>query len=78
MNKSEFLEELVTNWNEPTFDYNGKPCGIALSALNGVYTFTMWYGDKTKKYSEIDELMTDKFFDNLSLTDILPELDIWF
>ena len=38
----------------------------------------MWYGDKTKKYSEIDELMTDNFFDNLSLTDILPELDVWF
>lgn len=78
MSKKEFLEELITNWNEPTFEYKNKPCGIKLAALNGNYTFTMWYGDNAKKYSDVDELMSDKFFNGRSLDDILSEIDAWF
>lgn len=49
------------------FEYNGKPCGIDPLSRN---KFNMWYGTEGISASSIDDVMTAKIFDNLSLEDI--------
>lgn len=57
------------------FDYNGCSCGVDPMSRS---EFVMWYGDDEKTVNSIDEVMTSKFFDGKSLTDIwddITELD---
>ena len=49
------------------FDYNGYSCGIDPISQN---EFNMWYGDNETTVKSIDEVMTSKFFDGKSLTEI--------
>ena len=53
-----------------SFIYNGKQSGVTSEVRDYIPTFTMWYGEKEREYSEIDEVMGDKFFDGKSLEEI--------
>lgn len=70
MSADELRQELVYEWNDVEFIYNGKRGGITSEVHNSIPTFYVWHGDKEKKYSDIDEVMSDKFFDGKSLAEI--------
>lgn len=42
---------------------------------DSVFTFTMWYGDSFKDYSDFDELLLDGFFDGKSIVDLLDIIE---
>lgn len=57
--------------NDFHFDYNGESCGLELTAIDGVMTFEVWYGEFTKQYDDFDEMADDKFFGNMSLRELV-------
>lgn len=59
-----------------TFTYNDNPCGMEPTVENGVFTFYAWTGEKNKDYTDIDELMTDKFYSGKSITRLFNNNDI--
>lgn len=78
MTKKEFLYNLTEEYGTAEFTYNGKKCGVEPETTNSITVYTMWYGKKWKDYNNIDKLMTDKFFDGLSLNEILSSVDMGF
>ena len=63
-------------WAE--FEYNGKRCGIEPETSDSNTTYAMWYGETWKDYSDIDDLLSDDFFDGRSLRDIFDSVDVQF
>lgn len=78
MSKKEFLQNLTESYGTAEFNYKGKKCGVEPETENSITTYCMWYGESWKDFSDVDSLMSDKFFDGRSLDDILPEVDVWF
>lgn len=70
MSADELRNELAYEWNDVEFIYNGKRSGITSEVHNSIPTFYVWYGDEEKEYSDVDEVMSDKFFDGKSLAEI--------
>lgn len=70
MSPDELRDEVVDQLNDVEFVYNGKQSGISPEFHDSVPVYYMWYGNKEKEYSDIDEVMTDKFFDGKSLSEI--------
>ena len=70
--KSDDLKKIVDSClNDIVFDYNGKQCGITSTVHNYIPTFQVWYGQKTKEYDNVQDVVTDKFYDDKSLLDLL-------
>ena len=66
------LTKLVNSClNDIVFDYNGKQCGITSAVHNYIPTFQAWYGHKTKEYDNVQDVVTDKFYGDKSLLDLL-------
>lgn len=78
MTLEEFVRMLTEEYATAEFEYNGKPCGIEPETQNSNTTYTMWYGETTKDYDDIDDLLSDEFFDGKSLQDIFSSIDVWF
>lgn len=70
MSADELRRELIYEWNDVEFIYNGKRSGVTSEVYDSIPTFSVWYGEKEKEYSDIDEVMSDKFFDGKSLAEI--------
>lgn len=70
MSADELRYEIEGKIEDVSFIYNGKTSGIIPKFDRLPHKFFMWYGDKEKEYSNIDELMADKFFDGKSLEEI--------
>lgn len=70
MSADELRDEISEQWNDVEFIYNGKQSGISPESHDSVPVYYMWYGNKEKEYSDIDEVMSDKFFDGKSLSEI--------
>ncbi len=77
MKIDDFLAVLNDCCNDITFKYNGKNSGIMPEVADFKKTYHMWYGDRDKKYSSVDILMSDPFFDGRSLKEIYDDLEIW-
>lgn len=58
-----------------TLSLTEKKCGVEPEVQNSVFTFTMWYGDSFKDYSDFDELLLDGFFDGKSIVDLLDIIE---
>lgn len=78
MTLEEFVRNLTEEYATAEFEYNGKKCGIEPETQNSNTTYTMWYGDAWKDYDNIDDLLSNLFFDGESLQDIFPSIDAWF
>ncbi|MFR4307333.1 MULTISPECIES: hypothetical protein [Acidaminococcus] len=69
MNKDVFKDRIYSLISAVTFDYKGKRCGVdPLSHQQ----YDVWYGDKCKTMTDINQVMNEPFFDNQSLADIVP------
>ena len=70
------LEEFVAILSD---EYaNGKRWGIEPETSDSNTTYAMWYGETWKDYSDIDDLLSDDFFDGRSLRDIFDSVDVQF
>lgn len=75
MNADELRQEISYEYNDVSFYYNGKPSGISPEVHNSIPTFYVWYGDEEKEYSDVNKLMSDKFFDGKSLEEIADKVE---
>lgn len=71
MKADELRAIIVGCCNDVLFVYNGVQAGITSEVKNYVPMFRAWYGEKTKEYSNIDILMSDSFFGEKSLADLV-------
>ncbi len=78
MTLEEFVRNLTEEYGTAEFEYNGKQCGVEPQTQDSETTYTMWYGEALKDYDNIDDLLSDEFFDGKSLQDIFPSIDVWF
>ncbi len=70
MSADELKDEISEQCNDVSFVYNGKASGVIPQFDRVPPTFFVWYGEEEKVYSDIDEVMSDKFFDGKSLAEI--------
>ena len=73
MTLEEFVAILSDEYATAEFEYNGKRCGIEPETSDSNTTYAMW-----KDYSDIDDLLSDDFFDGRSLRDIFDSVDVQF
>ncbi len=78
MNAQE-LKKIISNCLDTvTFTYDNKSCGVDSTVSNATPTFEMWFGDSQIKYfSNVDDLMNDKFFNGKSLKEICQNVEVW-
>ena len=73
MNTAELRQIIKEAYNDVVFVYNEKQSGVTSEVCNSIPTFQVWYGEYIKEYSNIDDLMTDKFYDGKSLDELIDE-----
>ena len=61
--------------NDIIFFYNGKQSGITSTVHQYQPTFQAWHGDKTKEYSNVDDMLQDKFYSGKSLLDLIDSVE---
>ena len=64
--------------NDVVFTYNNKKSGITSEVENYVPTFQAWHGPDTKEYSDVDDLMADRFFSGKALNDLIGIVEFTF
>jgi hypothetical protein len=72
----DFINMIDECCNDVTFSFHGKTAGIIPEVRNYIKTFHVWYGDETRDYSTVQDIMTDRIFDGHSLQDIFHEINI--
>ena len=78
MTLEEFVRNLTEEYGTAELEYTGQQCGVEPQTQDSETTYTMWYGEVWKDYDNIDDLLSDGFFDGESLQDIFPSIDVWF
>lgn len=63
--------------NDVVFTYNNKASGITATVHDYIPTFQVWHGDDYKYYSDVDELMSDKFYSGKSINDLIDVVEFW-
>ena len=78
MNKTELKKIIAECCNDVLFHYNGKASGITSEVKDSVPTFQVWHGSETKEYSDIDDVMKDKFYSGKSIEDLIDTVSFTF
>ena len=78
MTLEEFVAILSDEYATAEFEYNGQQCGVEPQTQDSETTYTMWYGEVWKDYDNIDDLLSDDFFDGRPLRDIFDSVDVHF
>lgn len=71
MTPKQLREEILSLMYDIQFEYKGVNGLIMPYSEND---FVLCYGDDDKEYTNIDDVMSDKFFDGKSLNDISQEV----
>ena len=74
-NKQDLLSVISECYSDLFFSFNGKSAGVTSTVSNYVPLFQVWYGQDTKEYSNIDDLMADPFFDGKTLVELEDVVD---
>ena len=75
MTKEELRQIILDCLNEVIFTYNGQDSGITSEVQDYIPTFQVWHGNDFKYYSDVDELMSDKFYSGKSINDLLTMIE---
>ena len=78
MSKNELKNIISDCCNDVLFDYNGKKSGITSEVKDSVPTFQVWHGTEVKEYSNIDDVMDDKFYSGKSINDLVGNVEFTF
>ena len=71
MEKDELKNIILECCNDVLFVYNGKKSGVTSEVQDYIPTFQVWHGLDVKEYSDVDALMSDKFYSGKSIDDLL-------
>lgn len=71
MEKEELKEQILSLTQDVTFEFHGKYACINPWSLD---KFEVGFGEKSKTYDDINELMNDLFYDGEALSDICADL----
>ena len=77
MKMADIRKAIIEDGNDVYFDYKQRKCGIEPTVVNGVFTFDVWYGQRSKTYSSFDLLIRDPLFDGKTFSQILPVVEIY-
>ena len=75
MTKEELKTEIESCLSDVTFIYHNKNVGVTATVDDFKPKYQAWFGELWKEYSNADDLMSDTFYDNRSLNEIVQELD---
>ncbi len=78
MNTNDLKQIISDCCNDVIFKYNGKSSGITSTVKNSIPLFQSWHGNKIKEYSNIYDVMSDKFFSGKSLNDLVGIVEFEF
>lgn len=78
LNKDKLRNIILECCNDVLFVYNGKKSGITSEVHDSVPTFQVWHGSNIKEYSDVDALMSDKFFGGKSVNELLDAVTFTF
>lgn len=74
-----YLKQVIAEChNDIVFEYNNKQSGITSTVENSIPTFQVWHGNDVKEYSNVDDLIIDKFYSGKSLIDLIDKVVIKF
>ena len=71
MNLKDLKNIISSCLNDLVFEYNGKQCGVTSEVYDYIPTFQAWCGDSIKEYSNVEDVLNDKFYDGKSLTELV-------
>lgn len=69
---------LAEGLSDLEFEYNGVQSVVELEIHDGKRTFQAWNGEEDKCYDDVEEVLSDKFYNGRSIKDIANETDFWF
>lgn len=72
MKLNDLKDQIYSLTSHILFDFNGNPCGV--DPINHKH-YDMWYGDEAVTVNSIDDVMSIKFFDGKSLTQIFDDIE---
>ena len=75
MNVSDLKNVILECCNDVLFFYKGKVSGISAEVYDSIPTYQVWHGSDIREYSDIDDLMTDKFFSGKSIIELVGSVD---
>ena len=68
----EMLRDIIADCcNDVIFVFEDKASGITSEVHNYIPTFQVWHGNDSKDYSDVDELMSDKFYSGKSINELV-------
>lgn len=78
MKRSELKDIISECCNDVLFVHDGKQSGVTSEVADSIPTFQAWHGSETKEYSDVDELLADKFFGGKSIDDLIDSTEFTF
>ena len=78
MSEDKLLKIISECCNDVLFTYNGKASGVTATVTNYKPTFQAWHGDDVKEYSNVDDVMKDKFYSGKSINDLIDKVNFTF
>ena len=78
MKKQDLKNIIADCCNDVIFAYNGKKSGVTSEVYDSIPTFQVWHGSETKEYSNVDDVMNDKFYSGKSLNELSDEIEFTF
>lgn len=67
------LKIAVSDGNDFYFMYDGLRVGVECTVNDSRESFELWYGDVSKEYDNIDDVVNDKLFKGKSISDLLSD-----
>ena len=76
--ENEVMEIIADCCNDVYFTYNNKLSGVTSTVKNGVPIFQAWHGEDIKHYTDVSDVMDDKFYSGKSLRELTHIIPINF
>lgn len=78
MSKKEIKQIISECCNDVVFTYNGIKSGVTSEVKDSIPIFQAWHGLEIKEYSNIDDVMNDKFYSGKSIADLIDKVTFSF
>ena len=72
MKAAELQSRIESLFSHILFRYQGRDCGIDPTSRTSI---DVWYGEETRNFTSVEEVMRTPFFDGKALQDICDGID---
>lgn len=76
MNEKELRKIIMDSYNDMTFEYNGKKCGVFPTVYDSKARYSVWCGDNNIIIDDPERLLSYPFFEGKSIQEIISEIEI--